>query len=371
MTGIVWRYTAREVVVHAVGVMAVVVAIFLLRRFGMLLGETAEASFPVGVVMQLLALRTAVALPSLLPVSLYLGALLGLGRLYRDGEMTALAACGLSPVQIHRGVVGVALLAAVLVAALSFWVRPWAANRLYEVQEAALRSSGVAEVVPGRFYELGAGDEQVLFAARRSDSDGSYLEEVFVQQRRGTKVSIFVAARATEFQETPLGDRYLRLIDGYRYDIEPPAADSEVTRYAELLVRTAVAVDDSEPEERAKSLAALLRSDDPSDVAEWQWRVAMPVSAVVLLLLAVPLGRVEPRGGRYGRLLLAIALYAGYRQLLGTAKAWVAEGALPAFPGLWLAHAMCLACIVILVLRDPEWRLYLRLPAVRRHGARG
>jgi lipopolysaccharide export LptBFGC system permease protein LptF len=39
---------------------------------------------------------------------------------------------------------------------------------------------------------------------------------------------------------------------------------------------------------------------------------------------------------------LAAILYIGYRTLLGTAKSWVADGVLPAAPGLWLVHGVCL-----------------------------
>lgn len=354
------RYTTREALTNAAGVLAIVVGIFLLRRFGSLLGESAEASFPLGVVIRLLALRTIVALPSLLPVALYLGVLIGLGRLYRDSEMTAMSACGLSPLQQHRGLIGLSLLGALVVAFLSFGLRPWAANRLYEVQETALRSAGVQDVTPGRFYELGAGDEQVLFAERRARDDPAYLENVFVQQRRGDRVSIFVAARATEVRQGALGERYLRLIDGYRYDIRPPLPDTEITQYGELTLRTAEAVEDDEPEEKARPSLALLTSDDPVDVAELQWRMAMPISTVLLVLLAIPLGRVEPRAGRYGRFLLAIALYVGYRQVLGTTKIWVEEQTLTAFPGLWIAHAACALCVVVLLAWEGEWGRQLR-----------
>lgn len=357
---LVSRYTIREVLANAGGVAAIVIGVFLLRRFGSFLGESAEASFPLGVVLHMLALRTIVALPSLLPVALYLGVLLGFGRLYRDSEITAMSACGLSPLQVHRGVVVLSLVAAATVAVLSFGVRPWAANRLYAVQEEALRSAGVADVTPGRFYEFGAGDEQVLFAERRSQVDPSYLENVFVQQRRGDKVSIFVAARATEVRQGALGDRYLRLIDGYRYDIRPPLPDSEITQFGELTLRTATAIDDGEPEEKARPSMALLTSDDPIDVAELQWRLAMPLSTVLLVLMAIPLGRVEPRAGRYGRFLLAVALYVGYRQAMGTTKIWVEDQTMAPFPGVWVAHAACALCVLLLLAWEGEWWRRLR-----------
>jgi lipopolysaccharide export system permease protein len=349
------RYTVREVLAHSAGVAAIVIGIFLLRRFGSLLGDAAEATFPLGVVLHLLALRMIVALPSLLPVALYLGALLGFGRLYRDSEMTAFSACGLSPLQIHRGVVVFSLVAGAIVAVLSFGIRPWAANRLYDVQDNAVRSASVEDVVPGRFYELGEGDEQVLFAESRAQDDPAYIENVFVQQRRGEKVSIFVARRATEVRQGASGDRYLQLVDGYRYDIQPPAADSEITQFGELVLRTAQSAEADEPEEKARPSGELFTSEDPIDIAELQWRLAMPVSTVLLLLVAIPLGRVEPRAGRYGRFLLAIVIYVAYRQAMGTTKIWVEDQTIGPFPGVWVAHAACALCLVLLLAWEGDW----------------
>jgi lipopolysaccharide export system permease protein len=81
--------------------------------------------------------------------------------------------------------------------------------------------------------------------------------------------------------------------------------------------------------------AALVRSSDPKDVAELQWRLAMPVSVIVLLLLAVPLSKSSPRQGRYGRLVVAILLFVIYYNLLATAKYWVGVGKGPTSIGLW------------------------------------
>jgi lipopolysaccharide export system permease protein len=168
------------------------------------------------------------------------------------------------------------------------------------------------------------------------------------------------ATRATEVRQGAWGYRYLHWVDGYRYDIQPSAIDSEITEYDELVLRTAQAADDDEPEEKAQPLATLLTSDDPSDVAELQWRTAMPVSTVLLLLMAIPLGRVEPRSGRYGRLLLAIGLYVAYRQALGTTKIWVEDQTIAPFPGLWLAHAACVLCILLLIVWESGGRRWLR-----------
>ena len=74
----------------------------------------------------------------------------------------------------------------------------------------------------------------------------------------------------------------------------------------------------SEPDlgpEKSLSAGALAATRDPEAVAELQWRSAMPISAVLLCLLAVPLGRTDPRQGRAARVFLAALLYVVYRTL--------------------------------------------------------
>jgi lipopolysaccharide export system permease protein len=96
------RYTVKEILSHLAGVMFIVVAVFMVRRFAEFLGDAAEGDLPSGVLLRLLGLRTVMALPSLLPAGLYI-ATLPLGRLSDDNEMTALGACGVSESDLPRG----------------------------------------------------------------------------------------------------------------------------------------------------------------------------------------------------------------------------------------------------------------------------
>jgi lipopolysaccharide export system permease protein len=303
------------------------------------------------------------ALPSLLPVGLYVAVLLGLGRLHQDNEMTALASCGVSPARIYATVIGLALFAAGVAACLSFWARPWAAVTFHAVRDHAARQAGVGQIAPGRFYEIKSGTEQAVFAEARSATDPEFVENVFVQQRDDQGISVLFAARATELIDLQLGYRFLRLFDGHRYDLGTNAKQIEVTRYEELVIRTPL--EDGEPDSSQNhSLSALdlARSSDPEDAAELQWRIASPVSALLLVLLAIPLSRLSLGQGQYAKLFVAIVLYLAYSQLLGTVKKWVANGVWPPLPGTWVVHALCLAIALLALLAarrledDRPWR---------------
>lgn len=334
---ILGRYTAREILSHCVGVFVVVLSVFLLGRFGKLLGDASEGALPMGTIFALLGLRTLMALPSLMPAVLYLGVLLGLARMYEEREIVACQACGVSPRRLYAITMSFAAAFSLVIAALTFSVRPWAAEKYNSVRSRALARAGLADMSPGRFYELNARGEQVFFAGARSAADRS-LTDVFYHQVRDGTLSLITARRAIE-QNDPNGpERFIRLYDGYQYEF-PRAGRYEVTEFEEMAVLVPPKADESDlAAARERGAWELYTSNEAADHAELQWRLAMPVSALLLVLAALPLSRADGRSDRYARIFVALLLYVAYRLLLGVTKNWVADGLVPPVPGLWLVH---------------------------------
>jgi lipopolysaccharide export system permease protein len=347
---ILFRYTIKEILTHLAGVMVLVVAVFMVRHFAELLGDAAEGGLPSGVLLRLLGLRTVMALPSLLPAALYIAALLALGRLSDDNELTALGACGVSLGHIYLRVIAFGVFAAAVAAGLSFWARPWAAVTFHALRDDAFKHAGIGQLGAGRFYQLSAGGEITLFAEDRAAGDPRSVENVFVAQRDADGISVLWGARATDVVDEQRGDRVVFLFDGYRYDLGSDATSVQITTYEKLGFRTPPAdrVGDG-GQNHALSALELARSSNPEDAAELQWRIASPVSAFLLLLLAIPLSQIDPRWGQYTKLFSAIGIYLVYGQLLGTVKKWVANGVWPSLPGTWLVHALFLATALVLL----------------------
>ena len=340
---VIERYVAREVASHVVAGFLVVLGIFLVTRLGSLLTDAAIGSLPGTVVALLLGLRTVMALPSLLPAVLYLGVLLAIDRLARDREILAMESAGLTPARLDRAVLAFAICAAVVIAVLAFAGRPWAAARFNEVRDDAVAASGLDDILPGVFYELRTAQHEVVFAESRSALDPRYLENVFVQRRSADVIAVFSARRAIESRDAAHALRVLTLEDGVQYDVHPGGERHAVTEFERLDMQLPLVPPEADGKvEKSLSARDLAAARDPEAAAELQWRAAMPISAVLLSLLAVPLGRTDPRRGRAARIFVAALLYVGYRTLLGTAKSWVADGVLPPAPGLWLVHAGCL-----------------------------
>ncbi len=154
------------------------------------------------------------------------------------------------------------------------------------------------------------------------------------------------------------------LKDGYRYEGLPGKADYKVVRFKEygraISESKALTENDSL---RIKSTALLLKSRDPTEVAEFQWRLSLPLSVLILGLIAVPLARVKPRYGRFAKFLPAIAIYIIYYNLFTVSKRWVAASVLPGSIGVWWVHGLFFLFGLGLIAKDSGWYLRFRAQA--------
>ena len=69
----------------------------------------------------------------------------------------------------------------------------------------------------------------------------------------------------------------------------------------------------------------------------------------ILALLAQPLSRVNPRQGRFAKLLPAVFLYVAYLSLLLAAVDAIGSGALAAGLGVWPVHGLFLGLGLLLL----------------------
>jgi lipopolysaccharide export system permease protein len=199
----------------------------------------------------------------------------------------------------------------------------------------------------GRFQSLGSG-QRVTYAGGLSE-DRTQLEDLFITERAGgiddTTVGVLVAETGRQ-QMNVDGSRYLVLYDGYRYDGTPGSADFRVITYGVLLPKPEIATEVTDRE--GIPTLQLFGHSDVDLRAELQWRLALPLLVFIVAFFAVPLSRVNPRQGRFLKLLPAVMLYMAYLALLISARGWMESGALPAVLGLWWVHVLFLIIGVVL-----------------------
>lgn len=359
MIGLIDRYVAREVLQTLVGVLLVLLLIFLSNRLVRYLADAAAGELPGNVILMLVGLNAAKYLILLIPLGLYLAILLVLGRLYRDSEMAAMAACGVGGPRLYRAILILALPLALVQGWMALQLVPWADAEKERLIDAAQRDMEVNAIRAGSFQE-GMEGKRVLYAQQVTEEPR--MHQVFIHVRRDDGRSVTLTAKEGHLENKP-GGRYLVLSEGYRYEGRPGDADFRIVEFQ----RHGVLLRRSEPPEEGGKLATrttaeLWGSNDPAAAAELQWRLSMPLGALVLALMALPIGRVNPRSGRYGRLFVAILLYVGYVNLLAFAQSWTEHGTIPVAVGLWWVHGLFLLLTAVLLVRQLGLRWVLRGP---------
>ncbi|WP_151670299.1 LPS export ABC transporter permease LptF [Nitrincola schmidtii] len=348
---IIFRYITREVLASTLAVTAVLMLIITSARLIKYLSDAAAGKLEAGAVLLVLFYRMPGFLELLLPLGLFLGILLAYGRLCLDSEMVVLRATGFSDHRLLRYAYGPSVFIGLLVMLLSLWLTPLGLQKAEQLLAAQDARSELELVTPGRFLSQSSG--QVTYAEAVA---GDQLKQVFLSRRGDDGRPNILIAEAAERRLFPEAQqRFLVLLNGYRYDGRPGEKEITRIRYSEYGVQL------EEPELAAeireidaKPTAMLLASDNVRDRAALHWRFALPALVLVVALLAVPLSYTNPRQGRFAKLIPSILLYLLYMAFLTTARSNVESGASPL--QLWSVHLLFLGVAVNLLYLGDYWR---------------
>jgi lipopolysaccharide export system permease protein len=312
----------------------------------------ASGLLPTDAVLPLLLIGLAMALEILLPIGFHISVVVGLSRLYTDSEMTALFACGITPMRIFRIVAVVSLLVALLIACLTLYVRPRVYGLRYLLEHQAIAEFNFADLKPGHFYENPAGNRVLFFEG--VDPDSGRMQRVFIQTVSGDTVTIVSADEAFHQLADDGGAGFLVCIRARTYDFSPSQVGVSQTVSAELRVK--LDNPDDTPigyKRKAAPTWELARSLKSSDIAELQWRLSMPVFAFLMGLLGFPLSRANPRQGKYAKLFVSAVSYAVFYNLQLIAKSWVEQDVVKSIPGLWWPNLLLALLIAGLIWNRP------------------
>lgn len=348
------RYILREAAQVWVAVTAILVLILASNSLVNLLGKVVEGELTGHVVLPFFLLHLTSYFVTLIPLGLFLALLLAFGRLYAESEMAALGACGIGLARLFRPVVILGLVAAGITAALTLWASPWAERASSEIMARVAAESEIAALAPGRFNRVG--DSVVLFGETRSDGGG--LSEVFVVSPADEGGEYVVRARAAEERiDRQSGRRYLEFTDGHRYTISPGSSVAQSIRFAAHGIHIpSRRIEPGSTDAEGMSLGRLLERGQPKHIAEFQWRISLPIACFLLALAALPLSQTTPRKGRYGKIAIALLLYLAYSNMLVFARDMVEEGTVPAAVGMWWTHVATVVAVGALIAHRVGWR---------------
>lgn len=355
------RYLAKEVYMTMLVTIVVLLVIFLSNQLVRFMHSAAGGMLSGSAIKVLLLLQLPILLSVLLPVSLFLGILLAYGRLYADSEMLIFNACGLNPHKLLTTTLAFSFVVMVLVGFLSLWFNP----KVYKYSDHI--SSGVAsnslEMVKANSFSV-VGDGKWIFYVDEIGSDKKTFHNVFAAQqpakkRKGSSnLAIITGKSGYQKIDPDTGDLYIILNEGYRYVGTPGNSDYEVIKYDEYGLQ--LRQEDKPWYKDPSSVPTLKLWQDRGNklsAAELQWRISLPLSALILTLLGTPLSKVKPKQGRYARLAPAILLYIIYANFLFLAKAWIKKGLLSSILGMWWVHGGMLLLALYLIGQQLGWFL--------------
>ncbi|MBI3230745.1 MAG: LPS export ABC transporter permease LptF [Burkholderiales bacterium] len=341
------RSLQRELVSTAGAVFTAIFTIIITFMLIKILGQAAGGKVASTDVIALIGFAALNHMPILLILTGFISVLMVVTRCYQDSEMVVWFASGQSLVRWIRPVLGFGMPLVVLTAVLSLVVTPWANRQSDEFKERFEKREDIAKVAPGKFQESSSSDR--IFFVEGISGDVTKVQNVFVSGTEGGRTSVIVAKEGM-IETRPNGDKMLVMQKGRRYDGVATQADFQLMEFERYTVRIASKGPQLENDQssKARSTQELIRLPTIYNLGELMWRISLPVMALLLMLLAIPLGFVNPRAGRSANLIFALLLYVTYSSLVSALQSSVIQNRIKFSLAWWPLHLVFALLIAFL-----------------------
>lgn len=354
---LIFRYLAKEVFLTLVALTTILMLIFMSNQVVIYLNRAASGIIPGMFVAKLMMLELPNLLSLLLPLGFYFALLLAYGRLYADSEMTVLQACGYGTAQLIRTSFIMALIVAIITGSMIFM-----APSIYEKRAKLLNTTGIKTliqtIIPGHFRLIGNGEN--TFYVESMNNAHTRAKHIFLArttpQGEQKNWQILWADQAEIHTNQNTGETSLSFRNGRYYQGTPGQANYRVATFNEYHAHLPQPEISAKHDIRTESFQSLwpINNPDKKKAAELQWRISIPLMAFPLALISIPLSRVNPRAGKYAKLLPAVILCVVYANFMFISRDWIAAGKISPWIGMWWLHAVVFFLGMILIWRSQK-----------------
>lgn len=353
---LIFRYLAKEVFVTLASLTTILLLIFMSNQFVRYLNRAATGQIPVMIIMKLMMLELPNLMGLLLPLGFYVALLIAYGRLYAESEMTVLQACGYGPSQLFKHSFILAAIVTILVAITMIWVSPVIATERAKLLRTTGMQTLIQTIIPGRFQSVSSGRQ--VFYVESMSRDHSKAHHIFLARQvikeNIPQWDILWSEQAFAETDPKTMEDYIVLQKGNEYEGIPGHTDYQVAEFEQYKARLPHPTMAVQNDIRTTKTADLfpLANPDRRKAAELQWRLSVPLMVLTLTLVAIPLSRVNPRAGKYAKLLPAIVLYIIYANFMFISRDWLAAGKVPLWMGMWWIHILVALIGLLLIWRN-------------------
>lgn len=348
MISIVQRYLFLEILKSSSATILILFVILMSNTLGRVLSDVSDGSMPQEALLPVFLGQSVEILSLLMPLGFFLGVVFAFGRLYKDHELVVLHACGYGYRQMYRPVLLLMLPTVLITAWCSILLSSQAQQAAKNIVDKGQDIHQFQSLKVGQF-NLSQDNRQVFFMQSMSP-DKLEIQDVIITQK-GEHVDVLeTAERGRHKQDDVSGDLFLEVGPGVRYEGKPGQVDYKIIEFDKhgiLIEKNPSKSSAFKP--REKLFEQIRYSENRRDQAELLWRYNIPITLVILGLLAVPLSYIAPRQGRYGRVGAALLIFILYLNLLGFSKGALERGSLPLWLNFWWIHLLFFGLTLLLL----------------------
>ncbi|MGR8942242.1 MAG: LPS export ABC transporter permease LptF [Gammaproteobacteria bacterium] len=350
--GVMDRMIAADLLKTMLSVWSVIVVIIVSRKFIKILDQAIAGQISNDALLKILGLKTIVAGVSFLPAATFMAVLMVLGRMYRDQEMSAIQSAGAGAGSLYRSVFQFVVPLSMVALGMSLYVAPWAEATMEQLVSKDKQSADIRGIAPGKFSEYSGGD--LVFYVEDIGKDKK-MHKVFVQHRQNNGNLAIVNADAGRLEDLPDG-RYMILEQGERIQGNPGELNYTIEEFGEYAVRIEGKEAMARNLQEALPVSKLWVSDQLPDIAELQRRFAIPLGALLLSFIAIPLAQLAPRGGVYGNIMTGFLIFFIYGNMERVTQAWVTKAKIAPWVGPTSVYGLLLLIGLVFLARFFGWK---------------
>lgn len=322
---------------------SILIIFFLLvvgSRFVSYFEQASEGNLDPSIIIYAVALRFPDFISLLIPLSFFIGILVTVSRLYADREIYAYFSIGLSPITLIKFILPQASLFAFATLLLSFYLAPLGKEISNDLLKIDSFEEQISSIEPGEIYNLKNSRSFITSLAKKD----MHLEKVIFFNDENQNPTLISASSLNIVKKNETYD----LIFSEGSLTNNLFSDDQRVVSNFLTFRSAI---DELIQKEDKGLNNFFNDLSSAEDSEIQWSLSLPITIFILMIIAIYLGKIEPRKGRLSVILPGILIYVLYLSLLLLGRDYVSENSNDAF-NLFYVHIIFLFIALVLFMRD-------------------